>query len=150
MSVHLTKVKWCWMRPLRAVRRSGFDPFQPTGGCFVGSGSHRAHIHQPFQVPTDAFELQFQPVAFAPHIPHPPITGAALPPAKHLFNLTPNRTEQPVGSHRRCPQLFPSAGFAQNPVGHSLAPAPFAALPAPIRLVSEKEKRDKRGQGSGP
>ena len=135
MSVHLKKIKWCWLRPLRAVRRSGFDRFQPTGGHFVNFGSRRAHIHQPFQVPTDAFELQFQSVGFVPHIAYPPITCAPLPPGKDGFNFTPDRTEQPVGPHRCRAQLLPSAGLAQNPVGHAVLPAPFAAGLAPIGLV---------------
>src|SRR5271163_3915051 len=135
MSVHFTKLKLCWPRSWRAVPRSGFDRFQQTGGCFVSSDSCRAQIDEPFEVPTDAFELQFQPVGRLAHIPHPPITGAPLPPGKYRFNLTPDRTEQPVRPHRRRAQLLPPAGLAQNPVGHAVLPAPFAPRLAPISLV---------------
>jgi hypothetical protein len=49
--------------------------------------SCRAQVGQPFQVPTDAFELQLQSVAFMSDIPHPPGACAPLPPAEHFLNL---------------------------------------------------------------
>src|SRR5208282_1433574 len=135
MSSYFTKVKLSWPRLLRAVERPDFGWVQPTGGRSGLRGSCRAQIGQPFQIPTDAFELQFQPVGFVPHIPHPPVARRPLPPAKHFFNLAPDRTEQPVDPHTRRAQLFPTAGLAQNPVGHTVLPAPLTSGPAPIRLV---------------
>ncbi len=136
MSVHFTKVKLCWPCRLEAIQHSDFGRFQPTGGRFWGFDSCRTQIGQSFQVPTNAFELQFQPVGFAPHIAHPPITCAPLPPSKNGFNFTPDRTEQPVCPHRRRTQLLSAAGLAQNPVSHTVLTAPFAPGLAPIRLVS--------------
>jgi hypothetical protein len=49
MSVHFTKIKLCWPRSLRAVQRSGFDRFQPTGGRFVASGSCFAVYRKPIE-----------------------------------------------------------------------------------------------------
>ncbi len=46
-----------------------------------------------FEVPTDAFEFQFQPVAFSSHIPHPPVTEAPLPPAKDPFYAAAHRAQ---------------------------------------------------------
>ena len=135
MSVHFTKIKLCQPRPVRAVRRFGLDQFQPVRGRFAGGGSCRAQIGQPFQVPTDTFELQFQSVGRLAHIPHSPITCAPLPPGKHGFNFTPDRTEQPIRSEGRRVQLLAPAGLAQNPVGHAVLPAPFAAGLTPISLV---------------
>src|SRR5580698_10849692 len=127
MLTDFTKGKLSWTCPLRAPDSPGFGRFQsawrPSGHC----GSCDRQIDHSFQVPTETFELQFQPVGFLAHIPHPPITRAALPPAKHLLNLTANRTEQPVGPHRRWPQLLAPAGLAQNPVGHAAFCAPLAA-----------------------
>ncbi len=97
--------------------------------------SRRTQVGQPFEVPTHAFELQFQPVAFATHIPHPPITGAALPPAEYFLNLTADRTEQPVHAHGGQAQLLPPAGLVQNPVGHAVLTAPLAARLTPIGFV---------------
>ena len=135
MSVHFTKIKLCWPRSLRAVAHSCLDRFPPVGRRFVGRGSCRAQSHQSFQIPTDTFELQFQTIARLPQISYSPITGAPLPPGKHGFNLTPDRTEQTVRPHRRRAQLLPTAGLAQNPVGHAVFPAPFAPGFTPIRLV---------------
>jgi hypothetical protein len=100
MSAHFPKLKLPQPRPLRAFRRSGFDPFQPADRRFVGPGSCRTQIGQSFQVPTDAFELQFQPVGRLAYIAHPSIAGAPFPPGKDRFNFTPDRTEQPVRPHR--------------------------------------------------
>src|SRR5271154_1727084 len=115
-----------------APRFHRFVPPVPRSGRWF---SCRGQTDQPFQVPTDAFELQFQAVGFMAHIPHAPVARAALPPAKHFLNLTTDRTEQPVGADRRRSQLLPTARFAQDPVRHTLPPAPFAPGPAPIRLV---------------
>jgi hypothetical protein len=133
--VHFTKLKLCRPRPARAVQRSGFDRFQPTGGRLVSSDSGRAQIGQAFQVPMDTIELLFQPVGRLAHIPHSPITRAPLPPGKDRFNFTPDRTEPPVDPHRRWPQLLSEAGLAQNPVGQAVFPAPFVAGLAPVSLV---------------
>src|ERR1035437_234423 len=135
MSSHFTKEKICWPHSLRAVDRPGFGRFQPAGWRFGRGRSCRTQIHQPFQVPTDAFELQFQSVGGASHIPHPPAARAPLPPPKHFFNLTPDGTEQLVDPQRRRTQLLPSAGLAQNPVGHLVAATPFAPRFTPIRFV---------------
>src|SRR5665647_2066085 len=126
MSSHFTKEKIWWPSPLRVVDHSGFGRLQPTGGRCGRGLSCAAQVGQPFQVPTDAFELQFQSVGGASHIPHPPVARAPLPPPKHFFNLTPDGTEQPVDPPRRRTQLLPSAGLAQNPVGHLVAATPFA------------------------
>src|SRR5487761_2585308 len=123
----------------RTESRSALSPrcrsFSPVGERWGCDDSCRTQIGQAFQVPTDTFELQFQSVGLVPHIPHSPVARAALPPTKHLLNLTPDRTEQPVHSHIRVLQLFPSAGLAQNPVGHAVPTTPHAAFPTPIRLV---------------
>ena len=108
--------------------------FQPVGGRLVDCGSDCAHIGQAFQFPTDTFELQFQPVGLRPTYAlagNPP----PLPPGKHGFNLTPDRTEQSVRPDRRRAQLLAAAGLAQNPVGHAVLPTPFAPGFTPIRLV---------------
>src|SRR6266550_819594 len=109
--------------------------FSPGDGRLGPGFSGRAQRGQPFQVPTDTFELQFQPVAFAPHISYPPVTRATLPPAEHFLKLTPDRTEQPVGPHRRVPQFFAATGLAQNPVGDFVSATPFTAGLTPISLV---------------
>src|SRR5476649_2481283 len=101
MLSYFTKVKMCQPRPLRAVDRSGFGRFQPACVRFEGDRSCDAQVGQPFEVPTDALELQFQPVGFTAHIPHPPVTRAPLPPPKHFLNLTADRTEQSVYSQGR-------------------------------------------------
>src|SRR5208282_3682017 len=132
MLSHFTKIKLCWPHPLGVVAHPGFGRFQSFGLRFWRGFSCRTQIGQPFEVPTDTFELQFQPVGFASHIPHPPVTCAPLPPSKHFLNLAPNRTEQPVRPHSGWPQLLPTAGLAQNPVGHTVLPAPFAAGLTPI------------------
>lgn len=73
MSVYFTKIKSCWPQSVRAVQRSVYDRFQPSGGHGARSGSCRAQFVQPLQIPTDTFELQVRPVRFASHIPHSPI-----------------------------------------------------------------------------
>src|ERR1700722_18272630 len=96
MLTNFTQGKLSWLRPLRAPDRPCFGQFQLTGrrcGCYFSCGPQ---IRQPFEVPTDAFELQFQPVGFLAYIPHPPITCASLPPAEYFLDLAPDRTEQPV------------------------------------------------------
>ena len=90
---------------------------------------------QPFEVPTDAFKLQFQPVGVPPYIPHPPVTRAAFPPAKDSFDPAPQSAQQLVDPHRRVPQFFPTAGLAQNPVGDAVLTAPLAAGFTPVSLV---------------
>ena len=52
----------------RGAGAPGFQSFSPGTGRWRHDFSGRTQGGQPFQVPTDAFELQFQPVGFAPHI----------------------------------------------------------------------------------
>lgn len=116
MSLQFTKVKLSWPHSLRVVHRTGLDRFRTAGGRFVGLGSCRVQIEQTFQVPTGAFELQFQPVGPLAHIPHSPITRASLPPSKHGYNLTVDRTTP-----------TPSPGAASV---HSWACAKSSVVPA--------------------
>lgn len=131
----------------RVNRTEGSTALAPCGRSFLPVGaplrngfSCRAQIHQPFQVPTHTFELQFQAVGFAAHISYPPVARAPFPPAKDLLDFTPDRTEQPVRPHGRRAQLLPAAGLAQYPVGHAVLPAPFTAGLAPIRLVGHHHR----------
>lgn len=104
----------------RTEGRGAFAPrcrsFSPIGGRLRPEFSGRAQIGQPFEVPTDALELQFQSVGFVSHIPHPPVACAPLPPAEHLFNLAPDRTEQPVRPEGRRAQLLSPAGLGKIPL----------------------------------
>jgi hypothetical protein len=68
MSAHFTKIETCWPRPLQAVEQSGLSRFEPIRRRWARGFSCCAQIGQPFQVPTDTFELQFQPVGFTPRL----------------------------------------------------------------------------------
>jgi hypothetical protein len=122
--------------------------FSRPGGaaCFFGRPTQRlsgsgsgfscfAQGGQPFEVPGNAFELQFQPVARQPQVAHPPVAGGALPPAEDLFNLGADGAQEPVGPQGRSRQLLSAHGLAQDAVGDPVFSAPLAASSAPIGLV---------------
>jgi hypothetical protein len=114
MLSHFTKVKLSWSRRQRAVVRPDFDRLEPVAGHLPRRFSCRAQIGQPFQVPTDTFELQFQPIGFVSHIAHPPVARAPLPPPKHFLNLAADGTEEPVDANRRRAQFSPGFQVLSN------------------------------------
>jgi hypothetical protein len=134
MLLAFTKVKLPNRRSMRAADGSDFAGFQPRDWRCRRSFSGRAQRGQPFQVPTHAFELQFQTVALTSHIAHPPIARAPLPPAKYFFNLTPDRTEQPVRPHGGRAEFLAVTEFAQDAIGHAVPSAPFTPGLAPMAL----------------
>lgn len=120
---------------LRLASETSFRRFPPVSGRWRRITSYRFQSGQPFQVPTDIFRLQLQSVGLSHHISNPALARAPLPPAEHLFNLAPDRTEQPVGLLRTGQQFFPGQRSAQDAVDYALPGTPFPPIPAPIRLV---------------
>ena len=62
MLSHFTKIKLSWPIRKRAIDRPDFRRWEPVARHLPRRLSWSAQIGQPFQVPTDTFELQFQPV----------------------------------------------------------------------------------------
>jgi hypothetical protein len=94
MTASLFNEKLAW-QPARSGglnRRCGC--FCPRGGRSVRSVSCSGQIHQPFEVPTDAFELQFQSVGIASDVAHAPVARATLPPAEDFFNPAAHTAHQ--------------------------------------------------------
>ena len=114
------------LRFYRLARRGGHSERDFSGPAQSG---------QSFQVPTDAFELQFEPVGVPAHIAHAPVTRTTLPPAKYFLNPTTHPAQALVALHLLGEQFGPAMWSAQNAVGDGLFRQPPAAGLAPIGLV---------------
>src|ERR1051326_5932208 len=98
---------------------------------FERSFSCRLQVHPAFEIPTHAFELQFQPVGFVSDVADSAVAGAAFPPAEYFFNPAAHPAQQPVDAHGGGAQFVPASGFAQNAVGNAPLSTPLAAGGAP-------------------
>lgn len=124
-----------WSLLLRALHCLFFNLVRPISINFVDS--NLCHLHgQLFQVPKISIEFRSQAIGRSSHRTHSRTKCTPQPPGMHGFKIAPYQAEQSDRPHLLRMQLASAAGFALNPLGRAVFPAPLTAGFTPIRLVS--------------